>query len=70
MAFFLITATLYLTALALAHRITDIANILTPSCLRPPPHSHDVYNYSHPIVTTCLYTSAILVAVLGSCLHP
>ena len=29
------------------------------------------YNYSYPIVTTCLYTSALLVAELGnSCLHP
>ena len=54
MAFFLITATLYLTALALAHRITD--SEYTDALLSsPPPHSHDVYNYSHPIVTTCLY---------------
>ena len=34
---------------------------------RPSPHDHDVF--SHPIVTT-LYTSALLVAELGSCLHP
>ena len=69
MAFFLITATLYLTALALAHRITD--SEYTDALLSsPPPHSHDVYNYSHPVVTTCLYTSVLLSAELGSCLHP
>jgi hypothetical protein len=37
-------------------------------CLPPPPHSHDVY--ARPIVTTCLYTSALLSAELGSCLYP
>ena len=36
----------------------------------PPSHSHDVFNYSRSIVTTCLYTSALLSAELGSCLHP
>ena len=54
---------MYLTALAL----------LAQECrliVFAPPHSHDVYNYSHPIVTTCLYMSALLSAELGSCLHP
>ena len=36
----------------------------------PPPHAHVIYIYSRPIVTTCLYSSALLVAELGSCLHP
>jgi len=45
--------------------------LFTDSFLSSPlPHSHVVYNYSHPIVTTCLHTSALLSAVLGSCLHP
>ena len=29
-----------------------------------------IYIYSRPIVTACLYSSALLVAELGSCLHP
>ena len=38
------------------------------SIQRPPPHYHDVY--PHPIMATCLYKSALLVAELDSCLHP
>ena len=63
-----ITATLHLTALVLAQ---DYRRHLTYSS--PPPHAHDMYKYSRPIVTktTCLmYSSALLVAELGSCLHP
>ena len=43
-----------------------------PRVFAPPPHYPMMYIllYSHPIVTTCLYTSALLVAELGSCLHP
>ena len=61
LAFFLMTViTLRLTALALYRK---------PSLeVKPPPHYHDVY--SHPIVATCLYKSALLVAELDSCLHP
>ena len=55
------TATLKLTVLALL-RIT------ISYCRRPPPQFPDVY--SRLIVTTCLYTSALLTAELGSCLHP
>ena len=44
----------------------------TPSCVffAPPPRPCYIYIYSRPIVTTCLYSSALLVAELGSCLHP
>jgi len=63
MVFSLVTATLYLTALAPAQ---DYGSLLVFA----PPHSHDIYNYSYPIVITCLYTSALLLAELGSCLHP
>ena len=60
-----ITATLQLTVLALAQ---DYRRHLAYSS--PPPHAHVIYIYSRPIVTTCLYSSALLVAELGSCLHP
>ena len=59
---------LYLTALALVQN--------TYSCLRHNPitiiddHHVFVYKYTRPIVTTCLYTSALLSAELGSRLHP
>ena len=44
-----------------------------PSCVffAPPPRPLCyIYIYSRPIVTTCLYSSALLAAELGSCLHP
>jgi len=63
--FFRIPATQYLTALAL---VQDYRRHLAYSS--PPPHAHVIYIYSRPIVTTCLYSSALLVAELGSCLHP
>ena len=37
---------------------------------RPPPNPMMYIVYARPMVTTCLYTSALLVAELGSCLHP
>ena len=65
--FFRITATQYLTALALVQDYRRHLHLAYPS---PPPHAHVIYIYSRPIVTTCLYSSALLVAELGSCLHP
>jgi len=50
-------------------RLTALALCRKPSLeVNAPPHYHDVY--SHPIVATCLYKSALLVAELDSCLHP
>ena len=46
----------------------DYHVVILRYCLRPPPQSPDVY--ARPIVTTCLYTSALLSVELGSCLHP
>jgi hypothetical protein len=61
LASFLMTATLYLTVLAL-HSIT------VPCCRRSPPSPL----YSGLVVTTCLYalSAALLTAKLGRCLHP
>ena len=68
LTFFLITAnTLYSV---IPDRITGTAQDYRLPLSSPPPHSHCVCNYSHLIVTTCLYTSALLSAELGSCLHP
>ena len=58
------TAALKLTALALLRITIPYCRVSTSS-----PQSPDVY--SRLIVTnTCLYTSALLTAELGSCLHP
>ena len=56
--------TLRQTALALYRKPKTIQFAIKSST--PPPNYHDVCIYSHPIVTTCLYTSALLVAELGS----
>ena len=62
--FFHITTTQYLTALAL---VQDYRRHLAYSS---PPPTPMLCKYSRPIVTACLYSSALLVAELGSCLHP
>ena len=62
MSFFLMTATLKLTALLPLLRITISYR------RRPLPQPPDVY--SRVIVTTCPYTSALLTLELVSCLHP
>ena len=64
MAFFRITATQYLTALAL------VQDYRRHVCFLRPPPTPMLCKSSRPIVTTCLYSSALLVAELGSCLHP
>ena len=52
-------------------RLTALALYREPSIqVNAPPHYHDVYSHHPPIVTTCLYTSALLSAELDSCLHP
>ena len=54
--FSLMTATLYLTGI-----------IPFQHCRRPPPNP---LMYSRLIVTTCLYTSALLIAELGRSIYP
>ncbi len=66
MAFLLITATLYLTAPALYS-----TGLPTFSGLRQPPNPMMYITIPARLrLHACIYTSALLPAELGGCLHP